>query len=694
MILDLGLTQSQQPGKRGCRTPISEKLKGKMLKKLFGFSFLVVIFHLSVGLQAATFNVTTPAEFQTALTKAQANGEVDTINVAPGTYNVGSTLTYDTNENFALTIIGAGAAVTTLDGGNSVQLMHINGNGTGHVSVRGLTFQHGRATTGIPAGGGLGGALVITNGQSGSVTVDNCVIDSNTSTTSAGGCYIGMLNGDASITNSSITNNSCDEGTADDGGGLYIYFDTGGTGDAVVRNCNISNNKLGDNLTPIGGCDGAGLMIYHMGSGATFTIENNSFNNNLSHYGTAGAFLRNPGQTTMVITGNICSGNTTGGNPQETEIAGSGMLVYTDGGSITINNNQFLDNVSLGIYDYGAGLAVANLPQGILEMIGNVFADNRTNANGGGATVNLGSGMSKATIIENLFVNNQANTVGGSGGGLSLSAQSDVTLINNTFYGNAAADGGGLGFYAEDGGDSATLQNEIYSSNTPNSLSVFGAGPVAAQYCNIEGGTGESWFGTGCIDSNPAFFNTTSPQGADGIYATIDDGLHLTDGSPSGNTGNNTFVPGTVTTDIAGKNRIQDTTVDMGAYEGPEGSFVDLDILANGQNGPVIVTPADTISIEISLNPGDYAGRTADMWIAVKTPFEPPGDWYSYVYPGGWKPGIHPCIQIPLFDLSPLEVLLITLPLGDYTFYFAIDDPDGSPLGPWWEIDSVDVHVE
>jgi formylglycine-generating enzyme required for sulfatase activity len=33
------------------------------------------------------------------------------------------------------------------------------------------------------------------------------------------------------------------------------------------------------------------------------------------------------------------------------------------------------------------------------------------------------------------------------------------------------------------------------------------------------------------------------------------------------------------------------------------------------------------------------------------------------------------------------------LPLGNYTFYFAIDDPDGAPTGPWWGLDSVNVTV-
>lgn len=79
--------------------------------------------------------------------------------------------------------------------------------------------------------------------------------------------------------------------------------------------------------------------------------------------------------------------------------------------------------------------------------------------------------------------------------------------------------------------------------------------------------------------------------------------------------------------------------------------------------------------------------------LRVKTPFACPGDWYSYVYPAGWGTGINPCLQNPVFHLSSYEVLNGALPVGNYTFYFAMDDPDGVALGPWWDIDSVNVQV-
>ena len=117
-------------------------------------------------------------------------------------------------------------------------------------------------------------------------------------------------------------------------------------------------------------------------------------------------------------------------------------------------------------------------------------------------------------------------------------------------------------------------------------------------------------------------------------------------------------------------------------------------IKANGQEDSVIVAEGTSVSITISLTPGDKAGQNADWWIVIHTPWASPIDWQSFVYPTGWMNGINLCIQTPLFELSPIEVLKQALPQGHYTFYFAIDDPDGAATGPWWGIDSVEVTVE
>jgi len=666
-----------------------------MFKKLLGLACLVVIFLLATNLQAATFNVTTSVGFQTALSTAQANGQDDTINVAAGTYNIGSTLIYETAENFGLTLVGAGASTTILDGGKSVQIMNLTGIGSGDISISGLTLQNGRNG----AVGGLGGALFANNSADGAITIDRCIVTNSTSVKNTGGAWIGAENGDLTVTNSSFTHNSCDEGTSDDGCGLYLYFNSEtASGNAIVRNNDISYNTLNHNPSPIGNCDGAGLMIYHLGTsgpGNSCTIENNTINNNLSYEGAAGMSLHLLHQNnTIIIRGNTFSGNTAGPLPEgvSIQIYGGGAHVYCAGGTFTINGNQFLNNSNLDPNGIGGGLSLDALG-GTLEMIGNVFAGNQNSGMGGGAFVFLETGITVANIVENLFVNNQAGLTEGSGGGLSLSANVGANLINNTFYNNIAAEGGGMTYYAEAAAHVASLYNEIYRGNTPNAISVFASGPVQATYSNIEGGTGETYFGTGCIDSNPLFFNSANPPGADGVYGTLDDGLHLTAESPSMNTGSNAAVPAILTTDIAGQTRIQGGTVDMGAYEGPAGPLIDLDIKANGSDGLIVVSPITPLSINISLYSGDKAGQNADWWVVE---FTPSGDInYVDLSTGSMAPGLLPTYQGPLFDFSSIQILNSSdLTTGTHIFCFGVGlNMDGSLNADSLYYDCVTVNV-
>ena len=60
-------------------------------------------------------------------------------------------------------------------------------------------------------------------------------------------------------------------------------------------------------------------------------------------------------------------------------------------------------------------------------------------------------------------------------------------------------------------------------------------------------------------------------------------------------------------------------------------------------------------------------------------------------YPTGWKTGINLCAQTPLFELGPTQILDMALPAGQYTFYFALDEPTGMPEVRVF--DSVQVQV-
>ena len=147
-----------------------------------------------------------------------------------------------------------------------------------------------------------------------------------------------------------------------------------------------------------------------------------------------------------------------------------------------------------------------------------------------------------------------------------------------------------------------------------------------------------------------------------------------------------------------GDGSVYDVFKPLGFYVWPvragrPGTLVRLDIHANGSDGPVTVSTACEVSIDITLNPGNQTGEKADWWVAVKTPFAEPQGFYSYVHPKRWLPGIRFSFQGGLFDLSSFEVLRRPLPKGTYTFYFGLNDPDGVPTKPWWALDSVSVHV-
>ena len=112
------------------------------------------------------------------------------------------------------------------------------------------------------------------------------------------------------------------------------------------------------------------------------------------------------------------------------------------------------------------------------------------------------------------------------------------------------------------------------------------------------------------------------------------------------------------------------------------------DIKANGQDGPITVTDATTVSITAGLDPGNENGKFADWWLAASTPW----GWYSLDL-NGWTPGINLLAQYPLVSFSPMQIFYSTLLVGDYSFYFLVDiSPNGNIDSPFY-YDFVQVHV-
>jgi hypothetical protein len=140
--------------------------------------------------------------------------------------------------------------------------------------------------------------------------------------------------------------------------------------------------------------------------------------------------------------------------------------------------------------------------------------------------------------------------------------------------------------------------------------------------------------------------------------------------------------------EYTGSNVEGNTSIDNVTLEVMSGPV--CDIKANGSDGPLTISPFDTLSLTIGLNAGDSAGDNADWWVVCDTPY----DWFYYNLSSGWSPGIAVTYQGPLFDLGSYEVMNMSLPAGDYTCYFGVDmNMNGSlDMGEIY-YDSVEVDI-
>jgi hypothetical protein len=121
-------------------------------------------------------------------------------------------------------------------------------------------------------------------------------------------------------------------------------------------------------------------------------------------------------------------------------------------------------------------------------------------------------------------------------------------------------------------------------------------------------------------------------------------------------------------------------------------------IKANGSTNDITIGHSGNLSITVQLNPGQYSGVPVDWWVIARAG----SSWYYLNNLGQWIEdgnllNWHPVYQGPLFDLPATPVLNITgLPVGLYTFYFAVDYPMNGILnldGPIL-VDTVNVTVQ
>ncbi|MDJ0700974.1 MAG: outer membrane beta-barrel protein [Woeseiaceae bacterium] len=358
--------------------------------------FLLVLSGISLGVSAATFDVTTPAEFQAALTTAQSNGEDDTINVDDGTYDIetNGTLTYTAaaTEAFSLSILGSDSTFVILDGetsgGLGVPILRIdttavtNGDAVG-ITVTNMTFQDGYATG--PDENADGGALFIRMGSGLIVQITGSEFYGNTAEDDGGAIYVegnileGIYLGDLTIDGNRAIGTSGEPPA--DGGGAYIAggFSTPVDVVDIFFWDNFATGK-GGGLAVEGVLDGDPVRVVNI-----YDVE---FDVNQAQISGGGA---------SVLASDVWVDTTGFFGCPATDIGGG--LYLRDNSRLYMKNSGFFGNSATN----GGGLGTDSAQDSGIVLEHNTLVANSSAAEGGGAYVSRGGSTLAVSFYNNII---------------------------------------------------------------------------------------------------------------------------------------------------------------------------------------------------------------------------------------------------------------------------------------------------
>ncbi len=333
----------------------------------------------------------------------------DFIEIAAGTY-----AEYDiTNNNKSLTLTGAGADSTFIDGGGNGRVF-VLGNS---VVISGVTIQNGRIIT--PSSilfDTAGGAMQV--GTNAYVTLRNSRVISSSTVGNGGGIF---NNGTLILENSDVLSNTAD-GL---GGGIYNY---------TLGVITMTQGTVGNNTAV--GIMGGGIYTNQPLYLINATIRDNSA-------GTFGGGL-NVGDTT-VLDGVTLTGNQ----------SAAGAALFSQTGAISITNStvsgNIADNNQAGLYVNGANVS--------LYLVNSTIANNiRINSISTGWNGIMLGGGATVTSLNTILANNDGNNCGGTNGSwnsLGYNLSTDFTCAF-TQTGDQQGVDPLLGALADNGGDTLT----------------------------------------------------------------------------------------------------------------------------------------------------------------------------------------------------------------------------------------------
>lgn len=285
-----------------------------------------------------------------------------------------------------------------------------------------------------------------------------------------------------------------------------------------------------------------------------------------------------------------------------TDEAGGAFLgenfVITD---VTLTGVVFENNTA----GNGGGLVLFNVQANLDEA---VFFGNTTPGDGGALFYEGSNGVVSSLALRDVAF--KGNSAGGGGGGMySVTDDTPYSMVNVLFSGNLANLGGALFNQAGLDGGSRILTNVTMSGNRAelrggaidrpldmtfrntviwNNGDISGTGTAEATMDDffsssiievsnslLQGYPGNEFPGSSNLDgtdpgNNPLFRDAVNPAGAPSLAGN----LRLQFESPARDVGNNSFVK-KIMTDLEGKPRIVNGSVDLGTFEGDDVIFSD-----------------------------------------------------------------------------------------------------------------------
>ncbi len=476
----------------------------------------------------------TAANTDTAVDACPAGSGADTITLPTGTYTLSipgvgedANATGDLDITADLTISGAGAATTIVDGGRLDRVFHIL---AGTVAISGLTIQNGAPVSVAGAGGGIL--------NFGTLTLNSSTVSLNSLPPLSGSAPgAGIANFGTLTVNSSTVSSNGGGGWGGPGGGIF------NVGTLSLNNSTVSRNQNS------GIQSGLGNFL-----AATATVNNSIISGN-------GGFGINVdvGPLTVnnsTVSDNAASGIAVGGN----NLGG--------GGKMTVNNSTVSGNSGGGIFNAGPASIVNNSTVsgnsgsfsggfGGIQNNNTLTVNYSTISGNAGAIGGIGS-SGTLTVNNSTISGNSGSEAGG------IDSNGTLTVNNSTISGN----GGGFGGMFNTSGSLATLKNAIVANNSPDNCSTRGGGISSAGH-NLSSDATCSGASGDLINTDPLLGPLANNGGPTQTQA-------LLPGSPAIDAGSSDCPP--PATDQRGVARPQGAACDIGAFELVQTITVSIDI--------------------------------------------------------------------------------------------------------------------